>query len=203
MPAESTTDALVAAGVRTYVPNYAPKPVVFDRGEGFPSVGPRRARVRRSRHRDQRQFVRPPASGTARGGGRSDEPALARQQPLLRGVHRAARGGAGGRDLRGTGVLLQLGRGGQRGGRQGGAQTCERGRPGARRARDHHLRGFVPRPHPGDGDRDRAAEVPGGLRAAAGRLHLLPVQRFAGTRSRGLRSDVRGHAWSRYRAREG
>ena len=34
MAAESTTDALVAAGVRTYVPNYAPKPVVFDRGEG-------------------------------------------------------------------------------------------------------------------------------------------------------------------------
>ena len=34
MPAESTTDALVAAGARTYVPNYAPKPVVFDRGEG-------------------------------------------------------------------------------------------------------------------------------------------------------------------------
>ena len=34
MPAENSTDALVAAGVRTYVPNYAPKPVVFDHGEG-------------------------------------------------------------------------------------------------------------------------------------------------------------------------
>ena len=34
MAAEHTTDALVAAGVRTYVPNYAPKPVVFDHGEG-------------------------------------------------------------------------------------------------------------------------------------------------------------------------
>ena len=34
MATESTTDALVAAGARTYVPNYAPKPVVFDRGEG-------------------------------------------------------------------------------------------------------------------------------------------------------------------------
>ena len=34
MAAEKSTDALVAAGVRTYVPNYAPKPVVFDRGEG-------------------------------------------------------------------------------------------------------------------------------------------------------------------------
>ena len=34
MTAETSTDALVAAGVRTYVPNYAPKPVVFDRGEG-------------------------------------------------------------------------------------------------------------------------------------------------------------------------
>ena len=34
MAAENTTDALVAAGVRTYVPNYAPKPVVFDHGEG-------------------------------------------------------------------------------------------------------------------------------------------------------------------------
>ena len=34
MTAETTTDALVAAGLRTYVPNYAPKPVVFDRGEG-------------------------------------------------------------------------------------------------------------------------------------------------------------------------
>ena len=34
MAAETSTDALVAAGVRTYVPNYAPKPVVFDRGEG-------------------------------------------------------------------------------------------------------------------------------------------------------------------------
>ena len=34
MAAENSTDALVAAGVRTYVPNYAPKPVVFDRGEG-------------------------------------------------------------------------------------------------------------------------------------------------------------------------
>ena len=34
MAAENTTDALVAAGVRTYAPNYAPKPVVFDRGEG-------------------------------------------------------------------------------------------------------------------------------------------------------------------------
>ena len=31
---EQSTDALVAAGVRTYVPNYAPKPVVFDHGEG-------------------------------------------------------------------------------------------------------------------------------------------------------------------------
>ena len=34
MTAETSTDALVAAGVRTYVPNYAPKPVVFDHGEG-------------------------------------------------------------------------------------------------------------------------------------------------------------------------
>ena len=34
MAAETTTAALVAAGVRTYVPNYAPKPVVFDHGEG-------------------------------------------------------------------------------------------------------------------------------------------------------------------------
>ena len=34
MTAENSTDALVAAGVRTYVPNYAPKPVVFDHGEG-------------------------------------------------------------------------------------------------------------------------------------------------------------------------
>ena len=34
MAAETSTDALVAAGVRTYVPNYAPKPVVFDHGEG-------------------------------------------------------------------------------------------------------------------------------------------------------------------------
>ena len=34
MAAETTTEALVAAGVRTYVPNYAPKPVVFDHGEG-------------------------------------------------------------------------------------------------------------------------------------------------------------------------
>ena len=34
MAAENATDALVAAGVRTYVPNYAPKPVVFDHGEG-------------------------------------------------------------------------------------------------------------------------------------------------------------------------
>ena len=34
MACESTTDALVAAGQRTYVPNYAPKPVVFDRGDG-------------------------------------------------------------------------------------------------------------------------------------------------------------------------
>ena len=34
MAAQTSTDALVAAGVRTYVPNYAPKPVVFDRGEG-------------------------------------------------------------------------------------------------------------------------------------------------------------------------
>ena len=34
MASETTTDALVAAGVRTYVPNYAPKPVVFDHGEG-------------------------------------------------------------------------------------------------------------------------------------------------------------------------
>ena len=34
MAAENSTDALVAAGVRTYVPNYAPKPVVFDHGEG-------------------------------------------------------------------------------------------------------------------------------------------------------------------------
>ena len=34
MSAEQSTDALVAAGVRTYVPNYAPKPVVFDHGEG-------------------------------------------------------------------------------------------------------------------------------------------------------------------------
>ena len=34
MAAETSTDALVAAGVRTYVPNYAPKPIVFDRGEG-------------------------------------------------------------------------------------------------------------------------------------------------------------------------
>ena len=34
MAAENTTDALVAAGVRTYAPNYAPKPVVFDHGEG-------------------------------------------------------------------------------------------------------------------------------------------------------------------------
>ena len=34
MAAETSTDALVATGVRTYVPNYAPKPVVFDHGEG-------------------------------------------------------------------------------------------------------------------------------------------------------------------------
>ena len=34
MAAENSTDALVAAGVRTYVPNYAPKPIVFDHGEG-------------------------------------------------------------------------------------------------------------------------------------------------------------------------
>ena len=34
MAAETSTDALVAAGARTYVPNYAPKPVVFDHGEG-------------------------------------------------------------------------------------------------------------------------------------------------------------------------
>ena len=34
MAAETSTDSLVAAGVRTYVPNYAPKPVVFDHGEG-------------------------------------------------------------------------------------------------------------------------------------------------------------------------
>ena len=34
MAAENSTDALVAAGVRTYVPSYAPKPVVFDHGEG-------------------------------------------------------------------------------------------------------------------------------------------------------------------------
>ena len=34
MAGENSTDALVAAGVRTYVPNYAPKPVVFDHGEG-------------------------------------------------------------------------------------------------------------------------------------------------------------------------
>lgn len=34
MAAGTTTDSLVAAGLRTYVPNYAPKPVVFDRGRG-------------------------------------------------------------------------------------------------------------------------------------------------------------------------
>ena len=34
MAAETSTDALVATGVRTYVPNYAPKAVVFDHGEG-------------------------------------------------------------------------------------------------------------------------------------------------------------------------
>ena len=161
---------------------------------GGPPVGYRRARIHRSRHRDQRQLLRPPAPGPDRGGDRPGGASFPHEQPLLRGAHRAARGGSGGRHLRGAGVLLQLRSRGERGGDQDRAPPRGRGGTRAGRARDHHLRGLVSRTDPRDGDGDRAAQVPRGVRTDAGRVHLLPVQRPGGPRGRDLRSHLRRDA---------
>ena len=74
---------------------------------------------------------------------------------------------------------------------QARAQACEPPpRPGEARDRDFSQR--VPRPHPRHGDRHRAAEVPRGLRAVAGRLPVLRLQRCRGARRCDRGAHLRG-----------
>ena len=158
---------------------------------GRPRMGHGRQRVRRPRHRDQRDFARPRRPGAGAGAYRSGGPALAYQQPLLRGAGGAPRRGAVRGVVRRTGLLLQFRCGGERGRDQARAQAREPPpRPGE--ARDRDLPQWVPRPHPRHGDRHRAAEVPRGLRAVAGRLPVLRLQRRRRPRRRDRGPHLRG-----------
>ena len=65
------------------------------------------------------------------------------------------------------GLLLQLGRRGQRGVDQGGSADPARGEEAGRALRAHHLSGRLPRANAGHRHRHGPAEVPAGLRAAA------------------------------------
>ena len=90
-------------------------------------------------------------------------------------------------------VLLQLRRRGQRGRDQARAQVGDRAGPRARSPRHPQLPRQLPRPHPGRGHRDRAAQVPRGLRAAAAGLPLQRLQRPRRGRSGdGRRRRLRG-----------
>ena len=75
-------------------------------------------------------------------------------------------------------VLLQLGRGGQRGRPQGRPQVRQ-GTAGHRPLRGHRHPQLVPRPHAGHRERHRPAEVPARLRAAHAGLQARAVQRPA------------------------
>ena len=81
--------------------------------------------------------------------------------------------------LRRPGVLLQLGRGGQRGRAQARRASTPRSTAGHRPLRGHRHRQLVPRAHAGHRQRHRPAEVPARLRAADARLQARALQRPA------------------------
>ena len=143
---------------------------------GLPRVGRRGPRVPRLRRRDRGRRARPPAPAPSRRRARAARPALARVESLLDGADAPARGAALGAVRRRAGVLLQLGRRGERGGAQGRAQ-------GDRPHADRRARGRLPRPDARRALRHRPAGEVGGLRAARPR-GLASRGRTTSSRSR-------------------
>ncbi len=110
---------------------------------------------------------------------------------LQRAVH-AARPAHRRAQLFSAGVLHQQRRGSQRRRDQARAQVgrAEQGR----RLRDHHLRGFLPRPHAGHHVRVRQAAVPRPVRAEGAGLSEGEAQRSRVGRAADHRQDRRRHA---------
>ena len=157
------------------IPNYARYPVSLVRGDGswvWDSEG--------NRYLDFFPGWGCNLLGHCPGAGRRSGPrATGQADPRAQHlVHRGARAvgpGAFRAEFRRPGLLLQLRHRGQRGGDQA--------RPAAQaqtEVQDHHLRRRLPRPHPGLTIGHRAAQVPRGIGAAAGRLRLCALRRFGG-----------------------
>ena len=85
--------------------------------------------------------------------------------------------------VRGTGVLLQLRRRGERSGAEARAPLRARSVRRQEDPRDLHAQ-QLPWPHAVHGDRRRPGEIRDGLRPEPGRVHAHPVQRRGGARAR-------------------
>ncbi len=121
---------------------------------------------------------------------------MARVELVHQRAGAAARAAARRRDVRGSRVLLQLGRRGERGGAEARAPLRARPPRRAQGARDLDAE-RVPRAHAVHGDRRRPGQVLVGLRAEPGRHHAHPVQRRrragSGVPRGRRRRRVRGH----------
>ena len=156
-------------------------------GPGHGALRRRRHRVPRLHHRPRRGVAgsRPPGRG--RCGGRAGQDTQPRVEPVRQ--HTGARGRPHHRPPhqrrhrpgRGSGLLRQLGRRGERVRAQAGPPL---GRP--RPPRRDQRRQRVPRPHAGHADRHRAAREAGAVRAAARgfRARALRRRRRAGQGAR-------------------
>ena len=167
-------------------------PVALVRGEGARVWDTRRQGVSRlhRRHRGDRARALPSQGGRddARAGGH----AAPRVEPLLHPAADPARQAALRPLVRRPGLLLQLGRGGQRVRDQARAQVGQ-GARGQRSRRHHHDAGRLPRPDAGHRHRHRAGEVPPRLRAAPRWLQVRPVQRSARGGAGHRQPHRRGH----------
>ena len=144
----------------------------------------------------RRMRAGPQRSGSGGRTHRAGRQALAYQQRVLQRTAAAIGRGTGHRlALRRTRVPVQLRRRGQRGRDQAGASLGRGERPRCVAPRHRHFPRQFPRPHPGGGHRDRATEIPGRLRAAAGRFPLRRFQRYrAASGGNGVRRCGSGDA---------
>ena len=126
------------------LPTYAPRAAALRAGRGLMAVGGRRPALPRPRRGDRHLLAGPRAPRPDRGADAAGRRALARLQPLRdRAPARSGRA-AGGRDVRGHRVPVQLGHRGLRARHQDGAALPPRA--GRAAGDDRHLRGRVPRP---------------------------------------------------------
>ena len=128
----------LSAAREAVLPTYARADITVVRGEGCRVWDDDGARVPRLRGGDRRRRARALRAGAARRRPRAARPALARLEPLLDGADAAARRPPRGAVRGRAGVLLQLGRRGERGGAQDRAQ-------GDGQNPDRRARGRLPR----------------------------------------------------------